>query len=57
MLQKVINIKRGVGANLRGASPVGRGVVKSRLGSVGRRRLGGRHRGTAKCAGREPGQS
>ena len=57
MLRKVINFKRGVGANLQGASLVGRGVVKSRLGSVGRRRPGGRRRGIAKCAGREFGRS
>ena len=57
MLRKVINFKRGVGANLRGTSSVGRSVVKSQLGSVGQRRPGGRHRGTAKCAGREPGRS
>ena len=57
MLQKVINFKREFGANLQGASPVGRGVVKNRLGSVGRRRPGGRRRGTPKCAGRESGRS
>ena len=51
MFRKVINFKRGVGANRQGASPVGRGIVKSWLDSVGRRRPGEQRRGTAKCAG------
>ena len=35
-------------ANVRGASPMSRGVVESRLGSVDKRRPDGRRCGTAK---------